>query len=174
MFWHWKSKVAIFQEGPEPLPQCDQYAMHMQATRLFEHKKSDKCHKSTERRLRKRYVEMAESCGEMESGLDGGGRDERVENVTIFRYLRIPLDQTDDDCPAVRQNIMRARSVWGRLGTLLRQKGTEPRVSAIFYRAVVQAIALYGSDMWFLLAKMGRKVEGIHTGLLCQITGDRG
>ena len=26
---------------------------------------------------------------------------------------------TDDDWPGVRQNITRARSVWGRIGTLL-------------------------------------------------------
>ena len=58
----------------------------------------DKCHKSTERRLRQRYVEMAETCGEMESSMDGGGEgDERVENVTRCRYLERSLDQTDDD-----------------------------------------------------------------------------
>ena len=68
---------------------------------------------------------------------------------------------------------MRTRSVWGRLGTLLRLEGTEPRVLAIFYRAVVQMILLYGLDMWVLLATIGRKVEGIHTGFICQIRGKR-
>ena len=56
----------------------------------------------------------------------------------------------DDDFPAVRQNIMRARSVWGRLGTLLRREGADPKVSESFYRAVVQAILLYGSETWVL------------------------
>ena len=51
MYSHWKSKVAIFQEGPEPLLWCDQCGMHIQATRLFKHRKSDKCHKLTERRI---------------------------------------------------------------------------------------------------------------------------
>ena len=32
----------------------------------------------------------------------GGEGDERVENVTIFQYLGRPLDQTDDDCQALR------------------------------------------------------------------------
>ena len=37
----------------------------------------DKCHKSTERRLRQRYMEMAETCGEMESSMDGGEKETR-------------------------------------------------------------------------------------------------
>ena len=65
MFRHWKSKVTILQEGPELLPRCDQCDIHMQAARIFKHRQSDKCHKSRERRLRRRDVEMAERCGEM-------------------------------------------------------------------------------------------------------------
>ena len=61
------------------------------------HRQLDKCHKSPERRLRQRYVEMAETCGEMDSNMDGGEGDERVENVTMFQYLGRSLDQTDDD-----------------------------------------------------------------------------
>ena len=64
----------------------------------------------------------------------------------MFRYLGRPLDQTDDDWQDVRRDIMRARSVWGIVGTLLRLEGAEPSVLAIFYRAVVQVILLYGSD----------------------------
>ena len=96
-----------------------------------------------------------------------------MENVTTFRYLGRPLDQTDDDWPSVQRNIMRTRSVWGILGILLQHEGAEPRVSAIFYRAVVQAVLLYGSETWVLLAAMQRKVEGVHTGFLRQITGKR-
>ena len=128
--------------------------MHMQASRLFKHRQSDKCNKSTEIRLQLRDVEMAERCGEMEFSLKGYEGDDRVENVTTFRYLGRPLDQTYDDWPAVRRSIMRARSVWRRLGTLLRREGEEPRVSEIFYRAVVQAILLYGLDIWFLSMSM--------------------
>ena len=64
---------------------------------------------------------MSASCGEMEFNLDGEEGDERVENVPTFQYMGQPLDQMDDDWPAMRRNIMRARSVWGRLGTLLQR-----------------------------------------------------
>ena len=66
---------------------------------------------------------MVTMCGEMDFSLDGEEGDERVENVLTFQYLGKPLDQTDDDWPDVRQKIMRARSFWGRLGTLLRREG---------------------------------------------------
>ena len=62
---HWESKMSILQEGPEPLPQCDQCGIQMQADSLFKHQHSDKCHKLTERRLHQRNVEMAAMCGEI-------------------------------------------------------------------------------------------------------------
>ena len=58
--------------------------MHMQAYRLFKHRQSDKCHKLTEIRLRRRDVDMAVRCGEMEFNLNGEEGDERVENVPTF------------------------------------------------------------------------------------------
>ena len=64
---------------------------------------------------------------------------------------------------------MRARLVWGRLGTLIRREGAYPRVAEMFYREVAQAILLYGSEMWVLLAKMDKKVEGEHMGFLRNI-----
>ena len=59
-----------------------------------------------------------------------------VEGVENFKYLGGTLDQTDNDWPVVRKNIMRKSLVWGRLGTLLRQEGAEPKVSTMFYRVV--------------------------------------
>ena len=35
IYWNWKSKVAIMQEGAEPLPRWDQYRMHMSAARIL-------------------------------------------------------------------------------------------------------------------------------------------
>ena len=107
------------QEVPEPLPRCDNYGVHLQATRFFKRRQSDKCNKSTKRRIRQRDVEMADSCGEMEFNLDREEGDEIVENVPTFQYMGRPLDQTDDYWPSMQRNIIRASSVWGRLGTLL-------------------------------------------------------
>ena len=145
--------------------------MHMPVAKLFKHSQLEKCHKATERRLRQRDVEIAARCGEMEFSLEGGEEEERVYHVATFQYMGRPLDQTDDNWPAVQWIIMRARSVWGRLGTLLLREGSDPRVAEMFYRAVVQEILMYGSETWVLLAAMERKAEGMHTGLLIKIRG---
>ena len=68
---------------------------------------------------------------------------------------------------------MRASSVWGRLGALLQQEGADPNVLSSFYREVVQAILLYGSETWVLLASMAKRIEGTHTEFLQMITGKR-
>ena len=46
-------------------------------------------------------------------------------------------------------------------------------MSVSFYRAVVQAILLYGSETWFLSASMAKRIEGTHTDFLRMITGKR-
>ena len=102
----------------------------------------------------------------MEFNLDGEEGDERVENVMTFRYLGRPLDQTNDYWTDVQRNIMHAKLVWWRLGTLLQQEGVYPKVLASFYRAVVQAILFYGSETWVLSESMAKRIEGTHTGFL--------
>ena len=67
---------------------------------------------------------------------------------------------------------MHARSAWGVLGTLRLREGVDPRLAAIFYRAVVQTILLYGSETWVILEAMKKKVEGAHTDFLRQMTGN--
>ena len=46
-------------------------------------------------------------------------------------------------------------------------------MSEIFYRALVQAILLYGSYTWVLSESMAKRVEGTHTEFLRMITGKR-
>ena len=98
---------------------------------------------------------------------------EEEKQLHITKYQGRPLDQTDDDWSDVRRNIMRARSVWGRLGTLFQRERADPKVSASFYRAVVQAILLYGSETWALSVSMAKRVEGSYIDLLQMITGKR-
>ena len=40
-----------------------------------------------------------------------------------------------------------------------------------FYRAVVQAVLLFGAEPWMLLAAMLKNIEGVHIGLLQQVMG---
>ena len=54
---------------------------------------------------------------------------------------------------------MRAKLVWGRLGTLMRREGAETRVLEMFDRAVAQAVLLFGSETWVLSAPMSRQIS---------------
>ena len=47
---------------------------------------------------------------------------------------------------AVRRNVGKALRVWIRLGKLLSREGVEPRVSAMFYQTVFQAVLIFGAD----------------------------
>ena len=73
----------------------------------------------------------------------------------------------------VRLNIKRVRKVWRRLGKFLIREGADPRVAKFFYRAVTQAVLLFGLETWVIFAAMERMVDGTHTGFLRQIMGKR-
>ena len=49
--------------------------------------------------------------------------------------------------------------MWGRLGKLRRRKGEEPEVSEKFYRAVVQAVLIFGVENWVMLAATSKKTR---------------
>ena len=68
------------------------------------------------------------------------------------------------------RNIRRKRQVWGRLGKFLRQEGVDPILSEKFYRAVVQAVLLFGAETWVLLAAILKNIEGVHVSFLRQVT----
>ena len=111
MYWHWKVEVAVVQEWTAPLPRCDQCEIHMPEAQLFKHRQTDKWNKAMERQLRRRDVHMETRCSDMDISLYREEGDDMVEVVANFKYLGKTLDQTDDDWPVVRRNIMRTRSV---------------------------------------------------------------
>ena len=69
---------------------------------------------------------------------------------------------------------MHERLIWVMLVTLIQREGADPNVLESLYRAVMQAIILYGSEMWVLLGSMAKRIEGMHTEFLQMITGKRG
>ena len=77
-------------------------------------------------------MEVANRCVEMEFSMIGKEGEGTIERVALLKYLGRPLEQSDDNWPAVRQNIGRAQQVWGRLGFILRQEGADPFALAAF------------------------------------------
>ena len=52
--------------------------------------------------------------------------------------------------------------MWARVGQVLRGENTAPRAAAKFYKAVVQAVLLYGSETWNLTQSALARLEGFH------------
>ena len=85
-----------------------------------------------------------------------------LERVEVFRYLGRLLSQDDDDIQAVRSQLCKARGTWARIGQVLRRENAPPRVSAKFYKAIVQSVLLYGSETWVLSPAVLARLEGFH------------
>jgi hypothetical protein len=85
-----------------------------------------------------------------------------LERVEVFWYLGRLLLQDDDDIQAMRSQLCKAHGTWARVGQVLRRENVPPRVSAKFYKAIVQSVLLYGSKTWVLSPAVLARLEGFH------------
>ena len=85
-----------------------------------------------------------------------------LERVEVFRYLGRLLLQDNDDVQAVRNQLCKVRGTWARIRQVLRRENAPPRVSAKFYKAIVQSVLLYGSETWVLSPAVLARLEGFH------------
>ena len=85
-----------------------------------------------------------------------------MERVEVFRYLGRLLSQDEDDIQAVRSQLCKACRTWAQVGQVLRRENAPPRVSAKFYKAIVQSVLLYGSETWVLSPAALARLEGFH------------
>ena len=89
-------------------------------------------------------------------------KGEVLEKVELFHYLGQILAQDDNDVRAVRSQIKKAWGIWARVGQVLQADNTLPKISAKFYKAVVQLVLLYGSETWNLTKTALVRLEGFH------------
>ena len=76
----------------------------------------------------------------------------------------------DDDWPAVVGNLVKARKSWGRLSRILSREGADKRVSGNLFKAVVQAVILFGAETWVLTLRIEQSLESFLHGAARQIT----
>jgi hypothetical protein len=99
-----------------------------------------------------------------------------VEGVPLdserwFVYLVILLSADNDDWPAVLRNMAKARQRWAYISRILRGEGATPRISAMFYKEVVQTVLIFGSESWVLTPSMLVKLEGFHRQIARRLMG---
>ena len=59
------------------------------------------------------------------------------------------------------KNLSRAREVWSRMSHILSREGVVPLVSGFFFKAVVQAVLLFGAETWVVTPLMGKALGGV-------------
>ena len=79
-----------------------------------------------------------------------------IDTVNNFKYLGWVLTVGDDNWLVVVGNLKKAQNSWARLTRILGWEGSKPRVSGMFFKAVVQGVLLFGSETWVLTPCMGR------------------
>ena len=62
----------------------------------------------------------------------------------------------DDNWPSVVGDLRKAQKIWSRLARILVQEGAGPRVSGMFFKAVVQAELLLRSETCVMTPRMGQ------------------
>ncbi len=85
-----------------------------------------------------------------------------LEKVEVFKYLSGMMAKDNNNVQAVQYQLHKAWGTWARIGQVLRSENTTPRVAAKFYKAVVQAVLLYGSETWNLTKAVLAWLEGFH------------
>ena len=77
----------------------------------------------------------------------------------------------EDDWLAVVGNLEKVRKSWGRLSQILIREGADPKVSGNFYKAVAQAVLLFGEETWVLTPRMERALDSFQHRVARRITG---
>jgi hypothetical protein len=91
--------------------------------------------------------------------------------VRSYGYLGRILSFNNSDWPTLYANLKKAQQKWGMLSRLLARDGASPRARGMFYKAVCQAVLLYGCETWTVTKSMLRVLEGFHHKCARRISG---
>jgi hypothetical protein len=98
---------------------------------------------------------------------------EDLERVEVFKYLGWLISFNDANNQAMRSNLKKARVCWAWVTRVLRAENVMPKMCGMFYKATVQAVLLYGSEMWSLSPLSMKRLEGFHICAVWQMSGKR-
>ena len=120
-----------------------------------------------QRREQRRIIRRCQLAGTIRFEASGA----ELGTVDIFKYLGRMLSSLDSDWPAVHRNLSRARQRWGSVSRVLAREGANPRISGMFYKAVVQTVLLYGCESWVLSKTMDDVLVRFHHRIARRLSG---
>ena len=143
------------EEGNLPQPQCPQCNMMVPWHTLNrKHLATAQCAKGGEKNCIRLAEDNLREISERAFQAYGG----QLETVTAFKYLGRVMTTRDDNWPAVAGNLRKSWKSCTRMTRILGQEGADPRISGLFFKAVIQAVLLFGSDTWVLNPRTERSL----------------
>ena len=144
MWRHPMDSVVIETEGL--LPKCPKCGKQVKQGTLANHGKTQLCQRGQVARAKRETERQIHAAQALSFTIQG----EEVERVDQFRHLGRPILANDQDTGAIQYNLKRAQAKWQTLARVLAVEGVKPKVTGMFYKAVVQSVLLYGSETWVL------------------------
>ena len=133
------------------------------------HRNSELCR----RRMEQREQHAAAQAGARALEQNFTAYGEELRKVEQFRYLGRLLSFDDNDTPAIRRQLKRARGQWARISKVIGKEEVPGPVAGMFYQAVVAAVLLYGSESWVTSPAALARLEGFHVESARRMTGRR-
>ena len=158
---HPKDDVIIAADG-RLLPRCPLCRLHCRPAAAGRHENSEACKLGAQKNIQREAAITSALALRREFTVGEGDTMQVLERVEVFKYLGRLLAQDDDDVQAVRNQIRKARSTWARIGQVLKGENTPPKISAKFYKAIIQSVLLYGSETWNVTGLALRQLQGFH------------
>jgi hypothetical protein len=124
------------------------------------HQRTRHCREGWERKKQHEAAEAARVA--LARTFTAYGEDLDLERVEVFKYLGRLLAYDDNDSQAMRANLKKAHKSWARVSRVLRAENASPKVCGVFYKAVVQAVLLFGSETWKLSPLSLKSLEQFH------------
>ena len=162
---HVEHTITIGEEGQ--LPRCNGCGLFSMKANTRPHIDSKACKDGTTRRQKLLQARRQEAATEVKFKVDG----QELKKVKQFKYLGRLLDEGDNDDYAALRQLGRAREKWGRISQMLRGQAASPRARGYFYKAIVQAVLLYGSETWTLSDRMLKNFRSFHHRVARHLTG---
>jgi hypothetical protein len=162
---HFFDTIIIEEEGL--LPQCRQCGFFGKQVLKESHMSSDACKQAGEKRGRFIQAMRQEIAKEITYTVNGI----TINRVDEFKYLGRVIEENDDDDHAALRQLSQAREKWGRMNRVLASQGASPRTRGYFYKAIIQAVLLYGSESWTLSNRTLQLFRSFHARVARHLTG---
>ena len=94
-----------------------------------------------------------------------------IEATIAFSYLGRTATYNNSNCAELYINLRKAQYLWGMIAKVMGKKGAPIKAQPMMYKMVVQAVLLYGSEIWVVIDAMMMVLEGFHHSIARRITG---